>query len=255
MNEERDLPRYEYLDDLVLIGVDHLQEIEEGSVKTNKFLDHVSNADHLIFEGNKKLYDYPDSPHYEVLAYFIFGGRKPTYFLEEDVDFFELCKKYSVRDDMIGLYTLLLGYGNAITSAQGNYDFLLDILQKDLKNCTLYYPGFEKIDRASVLEKTPRMITTFSKRPSDILDVGVLFNSYLANLRNYEVMGPKIREYKQTLPEKKAAIMGDLHVDYLVPYLRGEIMQSPLRWNEYVKTLDEATQSVVDKIENELFKE
>src|SRR3989344_9544723 len=246
---QRDLPRYIQLEDLVLIGVNHTHTPQ--GTKKSTFIDEIAPADHLILEGNSIIYDEREQS-YEELALRICNSKQ-VHYLEDNTDFFSLCNKYGMRKDLIGLYNALGDYGEAVKISDGDTDRFISFWDYLIDNIKQYYPGFSVIDKESVMNQIIHLTHNFARYAGEINMVGTSFSRYLAAIRNHELFGQRAQEYRKNLPGKKVLIAGDGHIDYVEKYLQGENVPLPLQWDKFMQTLDLPVQYLVTMIEHQLF--
>ena len=76
---------------------------------------------------------------------------------------------------------------------------------------------------------------------------------FFRDIKNYEIVGPRMRELVPSLEGKKVAVLGLANLDYSILSLLGEQREKPKRWEEVIKTLPSSEQELIYKIEHKLF--
>jgi len=251
----KDLPIYERVGDLVLIGTNHRADTKKQPRRLGRFLDEVLGSDHLIFEGDKKSIERIRESvrtNYEKMAISEFQG--PIHSLEEGANFRELGEKYGLRKDLLGLYDILSAIPQFLGVAQ-SYGGFLECLSRYLDLKKQDCPGGDGIESDVTLRMVPEIMNNFLEHPGLILHVGLVYEWYLTRLRDHELLGPKTLEYSSALDGKKTEIVGADHVNYLARRLRGEDVEQPKEWGDFVKGLEPQYGNAIRMIERDIFPE
>ena len=235
-----DLPRYAYIDDLILIGTNHLLDSRADPAKREKFLQEVSEADHLFLEGYEHSYTCPANPHnFEMLA---FHNRPPsTRFLEEGEDFIEA---NGIRRDLFGMYMTFLNLPMAVMGCKSEQDLLKNIrsLTHMLANT---YPA---IDSDAALAQFLG-VTDAHRDIRSLVSLGNSWAYHSSRNRDHYIFGPKTKRWKEELKGKKVELVGHNHFIFLLDYLRGEA-PAPVQWRD---TLNPGLRSIAYNIEEVMF--
>jgi len=252
---DKNTPVYEEVGDLLLIGTVHTADIKKSPRrKVERFLNEILKSDHLILEGYyhkaTKLLQEKGEPNYERTAVNNFQG--PVYYLEEGSDFRGIAERYGVRRDLIGLYDLFCDLYD-IVSMSHSQDDMLDTMRTDLETKKQIYPGWNEIDSDATLRMVHVTMSNFPENPNLIADIGIMFGSYLGQLREYEILRPKTLEFNATLNGRKTEIVGADHVRCLARCLKGEDVEHPEEWKIFVEGLEPQYKDTIRRIERDIF--
>ena len=78
---------------------------------------------------------------------------------------------------------------------------------------------------------------------------------FFQDIRNYEIVGPRMRELVSSLEGKKVAVLGLANLEYSIrclPFI-GEQKEKPKQWEQVIQNLSEKEQELIYSIENRLF--
>lgn len=246
--------------DVTLMGVYHGEKLPRG-LWLHRRKKIFRKAEHLIMEGSEDglntAYTRPED--IEDLAISIFRKKRKTiYFLESDVDLRPLASKYGVDPSVVMAYTVYEETKNVLEKIfQGQFTTVS--LQEYIKNTSLDIKrnlfsrsSLTEGDIAKAINKTTVGMSHEEKNGVDIVDLihdlgagHTEIDEYLARVRDYEEMGPRLAQLATDLPRKKVVVVGENHVPAMKAALRGLPIRQPVPWNEYKETLDPEIQRQV----------
>lgn len=209
--------------------------------KRRAFTKEVEKARKIMFEGDKAIADTELSHGnngLETIAY----RMKPSgaVFLEESVNYPELGKRYGISPDELLFYTLVDSVGIALDSERTLFvnQYLDSRAQNPAYSCFNPQRVREFFDSASSRHLIIPMVENA---------IGGIFQEYFTMVRDFEAIGPMIKE-EMNNPGRKLLVIGAMHLDYLLRYLRGQAAR-PLSWHDYRQRLDPKSKNIVESIE------
>jgi len=248
-------PFYLPLEGRLLIGTNHTQRVTKDSARTLQ--KKIEGFDHLIIEGTRN--DLTAGiqhslqlgllPNYEQCSYVFSKGEK--HFLEEGVKLGELAARHGFREDLYGLYYLFMFQERLILQrkrlGQTFYQTARGHLERDVTM------NGESIDTDLTIDRHRRLLLEFKIDPRLLSGAGNLFAWYTGRLRDFEYIGPGIKQLDSGLEGSKAVISGIAHLEAIEKTLRGKTLDNPPNWNEFVKSLPQEQREFLQKLENNIF--
>lgn len=255
------------LGNITLFGVNHRNKLPKG-FRLQQIRGYFKEADHLLIEGSKPtigLRNMRNPQNYEDLAVSVFKSKKSqenVHCLEEDVDLRSISSSYGIDPEVVMAYSLQVPIS----------DVLEKITQHKLHSSKI----FKYVDEVSTVYKS-RVLMASTLTEKDIAgsirrnvvgamveqikadDVQGLQRSfeaaffvvqeYLARVRDYEWIGPRVAELLDTLPGKKVIVVGKNHLPAMEAVLCRQPVSKPVSWGEYKETLDPEKQKQVELFE------
>ena len=244
--------------DLVLIGAMHnipASKVENPEKKLQRFMSELLGCGHLILEGTRSSTFreiHPDKLDFAAIATNYFKGK--TYLLEGCVNNFSaIAEGYELRKDLIGLYTIIRGLSRIDANPKGfskeTQEFLSRYL-KEMKN----YLGLSNMGVKDSLEKFDKLMHDFGEPLNLFSSIGIAFTWYIAEIREYEILCPRTMELVPKLNDKKREIVGPCHIDGIEQCLKGEELEAPKKWPQFIGGLGQQTRDFIRLIEDKLFR-
>ncbi len=243
-----DLPVYSYIDDLVLVGTNHLLDFRKDKDKTKHFAGELKEMEHLILEGYKSQYTSNEGyPNYECLAHSI-GNKlldsENIRFIEEGEDFIEA---NGIRKDLFGFYMVcgnLKFMGNKNSNEKEFYDSLMHLT----KVLDEVYPAINQQETINQLIQ----VFPYYGDVNSLYTLARAWTNHSSRNRDHYIFGPKSLKWKEELKGKKVELVGSNHFLFLQKYLRGEEIKPLGHWHD---TLDEKHRKIAEDIEEVIFPE
>jgi hypothetical protein len=239
-----DLPLYDRIGNLDLVGVSHTVIIE-GTMnrgKVTSFRQKVRESSHLLLEATKKGIEISRDyglEGYEYLAWKEFAHRRQSItHLEQDSNHLALAEQYGMRRDLFPLYQLIpsINVQELLNDISGNsLAFTIEILRQTI-------PGLSEIDNIESLvieDQLPRILRVLDEEFfSYLTEAGQVLNWYIGRARDLEIICPRLEPYINDQDKKPVAIGGADHIRYVRQYHEDpESMQLP-QWEEFLASLD-----------------
>jgi hypothetical protein len=229
------LPLYRKQGDLVIVGVNHRAAVTPGGQDKKRvryFMGEVSSWTMLLLEANKYTNDSVLSfglNTYEAIAARQHPGR--THYLEEGENQVAFGEKYGIRRDLFLLYYLTNEIAeNLCTSPRLNLDYLSNAATR----LGLCIPGLPSLAMDyTIHSQVPRFVTRF--QPNEMMVFAAAFQLYLGQVREREVLAPKIKRLHDMNPGKKGAVVGTDHVDAIAEYISKGSLPSLPPWRVFLK--------------------
>ena len=76
---------------------------------------------------------------------------------------------------------------------------------------------------------------------------------FFRDIRNYEIIGPRMKELIPSLEGKKVVVLGLANLNYSILSLLGEQKEKPKQWEEVIQNLSEKEQELIYSVEEKLF--
>jgi len=236
------------IENVIFFGTRHFSRDTREVEK--KFRNELTKCDYLLLEGAKKQLEVASLLNLRGFETIAFKENVPKYFLENDYKIEKIVQKYGLRSD---LYSLL----DSLHLLKPEYDIPRKVLDnidshfntKLLVGDSITNPDKEKAD----LYKTIRIF-----QRDDFHDKFQFLNhfsnellSYVASIRDYEIMGPNIRNLIDSLEGKKGIIVGKAHVNNLIDCFYDR-MKKPVDFNNYLSTFPKQYKETIDIINKEI---
>ena len=157
--------------------------------------------------------------------------------MEDVVNRVELLGAYGLGPDECAFLTMLNGC--TILSRRGVRDLAFAMMSG--------FEGLKKLNPEYSRFETRRVFAQFmelrqfadSNSGSSLLDKCEFeWQFYKGSVRDEKVIAPNAGNICEQLPGSKGIILGSGHVEYVVPYLRGEPVPVVLQWTDHVLSLE-----------------
>ncbi|MBI5804245.1 hypothetical protein HY450_03310, partial [Candidatus Pacearchaeota archaeon] len=234
----------------VICGVNHHVNPEENIEEKRKFLDSISDCEHLLFETNGRAPIHDGHiQNYESLAF----GTNPrnSRFLEEGFDPRRVYSNRGVPRKMAVFYETVMTTELGLTINPGGTVIVNDIINY-YKH--VYSLGNRQIDLLNQQWGAFLDYCSKSGNASAITEIGRLFKPFSMNVRDYDVIGPTAQKLIRELSGRKGIIVGSLHLDFLGDFLSGEETKSPNSWHEVIEESPTKVRKTIKDVEKRLSK-
>ena len=228
-----DQPSYLYIRslDTLLIGFNHQDNPKDKKEKTRQFLERLNTLDHLLMEENS-CSTHIERDNYEALALTHFRG--PIYFLDNTSDdgYVTLGSRYGCPPLFGEVYSLCIIYAPPIIQGRS---FVVDPEKLHHTLTTMEGHPYKDIlsHRASpnfdmLLREN---LVTWELIPL----LADIYMSFLIDIRDYEIYGPRSIRLCSQLSGKKGITIGAAHIPNLEKYLTNGVLHRPHNWSAHLE--------------------
>ncbi|HUQ84712.1 MAG TPA: hypothetical protein VM077_00155 [Candidatus Limnocylindrales bacterium] len=248
-----------------IFGVHHDAKLP-GGFRMQQLKDNFKMTDHLLMEGDTDMLGTMNTrnpQNYEALAVSVFNYRnmrENVHWLEQGADFRSLAEQYGM-DPRVFMSFMDSGSINEVVDrfmrqkfpkGKGLEEYGRDLAARIKFKAARTSPIteddiFEAIDKnaksriyeITILGEDPRNMIEDTRIADDEI------MKYLGEVRDFEVMGPRVAELATELPGKLAVVVGKFHIPAMKAALRGLPIKRPLSWDEHKEKLDLEVQEAV----------
>ena len=254
--------------DTTLVGVYHGTDIDALATPQDLFKGLVSNADHLILEAPRFIFEDRledvqagiEPIDYEVFAFKNFLDREKSdniRFLEEDSDSVAIVNKYGLTSKNYILGSTLPFVHQMSETYKDDPETLARRLQIMAENLHSSSQTLDALELSEVLGWIQGLSAIEQKHKTDpkghyfrrirgymkelmwldsMAEAADLVHNYHVQVRDYEVIGPNVKAFADAMPGKKLIIVGRDHVPNVERVLQGEEIHKPPQWPEFVRS-------------------
>lgn len=249
----RDVPIYESLKDVVVIGAPHIFNASKHKREVRHLQEVVASCDYLLHEGRKETFEaMKDEDCYEALAHRDYKGQ--THFLEEGgPSVRDLMEKYGMRCRPFLFYSAIGFLDEIARRSEGTAaGFRVEL--------TDFFMNMERETGCSAgsLEQLASYTMRILFGPYEA-DKKICFTAsnlsaeFQGHVRDYEVAGPRAKMLCTTLQGRKAILVGSGHVKLLLEHLTGA-PSKPMVWGEFINLRAQRDAPSISLIEDGLLK-